>query len=435
VAPPQVVKPVVPVVVPPVPLAPNTLPPGTNLVVKCCRPGQLVKVVLNPANRLYILRGTRIEFQADHAGGYVGPLVNFAPSVWGGTAGVVGAAATQVHQFDTLSAANSDLGAFTVTVTFGGQTVVIRCVVYALTTSLVPGDAFAGRSLSEFGVDERVTLGFAAQPAGVTAADAGGLQWSVASPGRDLDGLLHNPATHAAPAVNDGRAEYIAPCRTHAQDNLAGEKLRHVVLKLRVASGPCQGTGPDVPITVHMPSAHMRKAAAPERHILGTPSAGFFGEIFFSPKNVSFETLSFREGAGAIRTYGFGNDHEDGVVQHPVGGVPIRLTGGHQHNGCGLTGGALDDVYSGAVAGFHAGPSDITVVGKETWPIHWEYTYNDLATGFPVAPAVWIRMQIAYHTATLYASGRMEMFKGHVACAEGLCNARVSKALGDPSVP
>jgi hypothetical protein len=402
---------------PPAPsVAPNTLPPGSVLEVTCARSGVLNFVTLNPANRLYVLRGTRLDFRASQAGAAanLAPLINFTTAMWGGTAGGAGAGSARSVTFDTLSLADSDLASHTVTLSFAGTTVTIRCVVYSLTGTLTPADAFAGRSLTRFGVDERVALTFATTPAGLAAATVGGLRWTVATAGRDDDGLLHDTVTNTAPPGATGLANYIAPCRTHAA--LAPHQAtRDVRLKLVVAGGICMGVGQEVPITICKPSAHMIKAAGNERHIMGTPSAGFFGTIFFSPKNVSFQTLRWREGTGAIRTWGFGNDLEDGVTHH---GVTVFGSAAHGTINAG-------DINNGSVVN--------QVIGEEKWPIYWEYTYPNLVTG--VWTGDWIRLQIAHHIATLYQSGRMTMFKGHVECAEGFCTAKVSKKIGEASVP
>jgi hypothetical protein len=412
---------------------PNTLPVNSNLRVKAARQGELVFTELDPANRLYVLQGTTIEFRAAQVGAspQQGPLINFSTTAWSGTSGAAGAGSSKLVRFDNTSISNNDPGAQTVILGFGGQTVTIRCVVFSLTHTMVIGDPFVGRSTANFGVDERLTLGFNTVPAGVTALEIGGLRWSVASPGRNDDGLLHNPATHAAPVLPNGLAEYVAPCRTNTGQ--LSQKTRHVQLRLRVDSGLCTGLGANVEITIWSPSMHMRLGVGNHRHSQYVPSAGFWGQIFLSPKNVSFSTLSFQEGTGAIRTYGFRNDAEDGITQHAATGANIAISTGNINNGCQVVG-VLDDVFSGNVPG-HVVPTpayDI-VVGKETWPIYWEYTYRDLVTNLWTNP--WIRTQIAYHVATLYQTGRMTMFKGHIDCAEDLCNAEVSIGLNEGTVP
>ena len=429
--------PVVALPPPPPVLAPNTLPAGSNLEITCARSGQHNFVALNAGARLYVLQGARLEFRASQTGAApaYAPLINFQTSAWGGTAGAGAAGAACTVAFNTLSASDSDPGAFTVTLTFAAQVVTIRCIVYKLTGVLTPANAFVGHHATHFGVDERVGLNFASTPAGLAAATVQGLRWKVSTSGRDDDGLLHNPATNAAPPLADGLATYIAPCRTHAAAQ-PHQATRDVRLRLEVVAGVCATLEQEVDIVICKPSAHMRIGAGSRPHTQGTPSAGFKGEIFLTPKDVSFQTLRWREGTGAIRTYGFGNDAEDGVTNHAVTAFVNAghgtVQGGNINNGSLVN--QLDTVESGEVAGYVVPDraSDITEVGKETWPIHWEYTYADLATGNWTVD--WIRMQIAYHIATLYESGRMTMFKGHVACAEGLCNATVSKNLNDPTV-
>jgi hypothetical protein len=270
-------------------VAVNNLPQGATLILKCKRSGQSDFTAIDPAKKLYILKGTQIEFQPA-VGNAVQPI-NFSTAAWSGTAGAAGSSASKTVLFNAASASNNDAGAKTVTVTFGGQSVTVRCLIYELTAAVTPLDNFNGRSLTDFGVDERVDLDCAIAPAGIAAGDVGGLRWSVTTPataGRDKAGLMQRTKTNRQPPEANGKAHYIAPYLTDNLHNPPTTATKTVTLKLAVQDGPCKGEGLTLNVTVHMPKAHMKKRVNSDKHRNGRASAGFLGEIFLFPKNVSF---------------------------------------------------------------------------------------------------------------------------------------------------
>jgi hypothetical protein len=429
---PVVVQPVVPT------LAPNTLPVGAQLVLSCARSGQVAFNPVNPANPLYVLKGTELEFRLAAPGGPANLIINLTTATWMSGGAAAGQGASKRIRFDTTSSANLPANGTTVSVAFGGQTVAVTVMVFQLTTTAQIADNFAGRSTTDLGVDERVRLGFATTPPGVTAAEAGGLRWSFdnnAAADRDAVGLIHDPATNAAPlpAMQTGVVDYIAPCRT-SPANTAPTPQRGVKLKLSIVAGVCAGLGPDLAYTIRMPTAHMREqVGGARRHVQGQPSSGFKGEIFLTPKNVSFRTLGFREGAGAMVVSGAAPNAWAGLA-HATTPFTSTISGGNANTGCTVVG-IVDDVYSGAFV--YAVPpraSPRTVVGTLSWPIIWEYTYPALPPT-PGWSGVWLNMQRAHHKATLYEDGAMTIFKGHVECAFGDCmSAPLRKEINDPSV-
>jgi hypothetical protein len=210
-----------PTVIPPKPavptLAAGTLPGGAVLEMKCRRAGQLNWINVAHNSTLHILKDTQVEFKVDSSGGDMAlrPLIKLETAQWAGTVTAsVGTGRTITFTTNSVSAVTPS----TVTVSFGGQTVQANVIVYTLNVVSTPADNFANRSQSDLGVDERVSLSFTTTPVGITSGNAGGLLWQFSggtAGDRNTVGLLHNATTHIAPAINDGTADYIAPCRTH----------------------------------------------------------------------------------------------------------------------------------------------------------------------------------------------------------------------------
>ena len=232
-APPQVVAPV---------LQPGQLPNNAVLQISCKRADQLQYTVLNPANTLFVLKGTKLDFRASAT--VVNQAFSFSAAVWGGTAGAAGQGASKQVTFANNSVAVAQPS--TVTLAFGGQNVAINVVTYELRTDVTFADPFNGRSDTHLGVDERLTLRFATTPANLTAAQIGGLRWGFANngvPGRDTLGVLHDPATNAAPlpAMQTGIVTYYAPVRTYQQGGMP-QPRKEVTLELPSSAKSAPGT-------------------------------------------------------------------------------------------------------------------------------------------------------------------------------------------------
>jgi outer membrane protein OmpA-like peptidoglycan-associated protein len=154
--------------------------------------------------------------------------------------------------------------------------------------TLTPHDNFTGRSTTRFGVGEIIDLNFFSFPPH-PAADFGGLQWFLVSGGGTL----------VTGAANDGTGTYTAPATAST-----------VQLELRVASGATAGRVISTHvIAIVIPSAMRLKAVAgsfPNFGGWGNPpiapgtwGAGFRGDPFIDPKDVSFQGVVFSEGTVA----------------------------------------------------------------------------------------------------------------------------------------
>lgn len=437
-------------VIPPKPLAPMhnpaALPMGANLVMKCRKSGQLAWIDVANNSTLYVLKDTTVQFKADSTGGgAAAATVSYETTQWGGTApSANGAGATKNITFSANSATSASPS--TLTMSFSGQAIQVNIITYSLNiayTWIDPLDNFVNRSQTELGVDERLSLSFTTTPVGVTAVNAGGLLWKFAGgiiADRDTVGLLHNATTHVAPPANTGLADFIAPCRTAPAGQLQTSK--EVALQLSVVAGPSIGLGPELKFRIHKPAAHMvqEPGTNPMHWSPGgnpLPSAGFYGRIYFAPKDVSFRTLRWREGTGTMVSSGAMAGDEAGTVHGTtvhVDDVHGTLDHGNANTGCYVN--QIDKVRSAAqtyvVPATMASP--ITEVGKKQWPIQWEYTYAALDATHPEGgdgwTTDWIKMQVAHHTGTLFQNGRFEIFKGHVGCAD--CMKPISRDLKDP---
>ncbi len=407
-------------------LAAGTLPPGAILELKCRGSGERVWADVADNGTLFVLKGTKVEFKVESTGGApnLRNLIRFETCQWSGTApGAAGSSATRPISFQTNSGAVATPS--TVIATFGGQNVRVNVVVFTLNIVSTPADDFAGRSQTELGVDERVILGFTTTPPGVTAVNAGGLLWKFSgatTADRRTVGLLHDPNTPHSPAIADGRARYIAPLRTHPDGELVPAS-KEVTLQLSVVDGPSKGLGPERTYRIHKPAAHMiQDPADPRIHhwnpVPGNaevPSAGFFGKIYFTPKNVSFRTLRWREGAGMLKSTGALAGQEHGNIHATTVHVDDQhgtISGGNTNSGCVVE--QIDNVHTPGNYIVPAFPVPNKKVGDKKWPITWEYTYRDLASG--AWSTNWMAMQKAHHIGILYEDGSFSCFKGHVGC-------------------
>jgi hypothetical protein len=421
--------------------ASNNLPQGGALGIKCRRVGTAAFADINPASTLYVPRGTQLEFQLAAQNSVA--TVNFGTATWSGSSGATGVGGTCTVSFNAASASTADASAKLVTGSFSGQAVIVKCIVFDLTANVQPIDNFAGRSLADLGVDERVNLGFTTAPAGIAAAAVGGMRWRIVSPtvpGRKTAGSLHVSATNLGSAGSDGRAYFIAPYLTDNAHNPPTAPTKAVRLRLEIAQGPCTGAGIDQNFTVHMPIAHMTKQPGSDKHANGQASAGYLGEIHLFPKTVSFKTLRWREGGGratatgVYATAGWNNLPHKATNKNPGTGEilnDMEVEGGDSTNGSHIL--QIDDVWSGEIT--YAPPpmaSPTVVVGDFRWPIYWQYLPADMK-GAKGGDAIWIRFQVAEHYAKTYQDGRTVIVKGHPGggCAE--CTAQASKQIADPN--
>jgi len=222
------------------------------------------------SSTLYVLKGTKVQFKAipHPAGGWPS-----GKPVWGGTAGASGTGEKKSVKFKTLSSSSSD--AKTVTATCG-NTETADVVVFELTGTLTPDDNFAGRNQKKYGIEETVDLDFTTTPTGITAAQAGGLEWTKKS-GKGA----------VSSAGNDGTADYDAE---HTKGS--------VKLRITIKSGPSKGKHRTYKRKIIPPSGtRMTRATGNVRHTRGTASAGIALHYWLNPTDVSFSNLEFGEDA------------------------------------------------------------------------------------------------------------------------------------------
>lgn len=419
-------------------LAAGTLPAGAALVLSYRRQGELAWQPV--AGTIYVLKGTAVEFKVVSQGGdaTLAPLVRLEGAQWSGLK--VGRGKTISIRCDT-NTANAAVPNV-VDVTYGGVNATANVVVFTLNITATIRDNFAGRSATALGVCEEVDLGFTTTPLGLTAVQLGGLRWQfkdAAPTNLRSRGAFFNPAGQVNAPI-DGTALYRAPYATHAAGTLAPTHS-DVTIQLCLLAGPSQGKGPKKSYRIHKPQAHMTQQAGSAAHHFNTggnefPSAGFTGVFHFTPKNVSFREIGFREGVGNMQSDGVCAGDEAGLA-HTATPVIFAIGNGDSGTGCRPTGGVSDNVHSAASTydptallvangGTRTALSHMTRVGGKRWPIVWEYTYQDVATG--TWSANFIGMQKAYHEMTVYESGRTMMEKGHKGCDE--CTARVVVDFG-----
>ena len=246
---------------------------------------------------------------------------------------------------------------------------------------LTPTDNFAGRSTTRFGVGETINLSFLSVPLR-PAADFGGLDWVVASGG----GTITAPVT-----PHDGTGTYTAPATPGA-----------VRLELRVAAGATAGRVVSAQLLSVVAPSGVRISAIPGTATnfggfwapvipAGRWGAGFQGNVFVDPRDVSFRGVVFGEGtiAAVVTPAGSFLSTFAGVV-HPAN------TFGPGHAGNAATGTPVSPPPDGIFSGSR-GPAR-TVLGVPIcgasdflWAIPWE---------FSVAGGPRTRFAIANHHAT-----------------------------------
>ena len=230
--------------------------------------------------------------------------------------------------------------------------------------TLTARDNFARRSARRFGVGEVVDLDFVSLPAR-PATDFGGLEWTLVSGG----GVLS--AVTAA-----GTATYTAPAAAGA-----------VQLDLRVAAGATAGrVVSSHAITIVIPSAvnitevpgtapnFMLRGGVASTVTPGMWGAGFQGNVFVDPKDVSFQGVVFGEGTvpGVVTPAGSFLSPFDGIVH-------TANTFGAAHGGNATTGTPVsppvDNITTGELTPT-AGPFGLRICGTSDflWAIPWEFS-------------------------------------------------------------
>jgi outer membrane protein OmpA-like peptidoglycan-associated protein len=153
-------------------------------------------------------------------------------------------------------------------------------------TLLTPTDNFAGRSHSRLGVGEVAALDFISIPPR-PAADFGGLRWTIRAGGGALSAVTTaGTATFTAPPVADVvTLQLVVDAGLTAGRVVATRTVTIVIpsgIRIRESPGTAPGTG-------------VRGVAIPP----GTFGAGFLGNVFILPTDVSFQGVVFSEGTVA----------------------------------------------------------------------------------------------------------------------------------------
>jgi len=252
---------------------------------------------------LYVNKGTTVTFKA-----IPDPPDASWPSgkpVWGGTSGASGTGETTNVTFNTLSSSTSDYKTVTAEC---GNTVTANVIVFNFEGVLTP-DFFSGRSQTNYGLEELVSLTFTTNPTGVTAAQAGELEWSGTG-----SGTVSN-------AGNDGTADYDAK-----------EIHGPAFLGLKVLSGPSKDDYKSYWRVVIKPTGTRMTRVDPNTvwHIQYVASAGIALYYWLDPTNVSFSNLTFGEDACNITNDSGCWVGAPGHTQNTFGGI----TGGDSTTGC-----------------------------------------------------------------------------------------------------
>jgi hypothetical protein len=389
-------------------------------------------VFANYSGRIYVLRNTQITFREVDTG------------------------TQRTQTFQVNSASADPAGEVTANIQFSAtSSYSVKAIVFELRANLTFADPFNGRSDNDLGVNEHMTLDFVSTPLGVTAAQAGDLLWTIdgaipanADSARQLFGKLQRASGNVAAPIADGKAYFIAPWATDSASPLAPKPSKRSsvsTLKLTIQNGPSQGMSVTRVFTVHTPVARM-VATPPWQHVTGRPSAGFTGDIYFDPKNVSFQYVKFQEGRGTMvaKQTGFMGAQDmrlgapprqlpsspsgyfawEGTRVHAHTPIWVDISRGDSTNGCKLVG--SDNVYTApnplwparydGTYGEKLRGKETNVPSELTWPIYWRYKADDIAQGV-------VSQQVKHHS-TMDASGTVVTEKA---------GARVSRLLNDPS--
>ena len=292
---------------------------------------------------LFVLKGTSVTFKAIPR-----PANATFPSgqpTWSGTSGATGTGQTISVAFNTKSSSTTDYKTV-VANTNNGTPVTVNVVVFELTGTLNPQDYFYGRSTTNFGLLEKIDLGFITSPS-VTTQQLGTLRWTI---NQGTGSVTNNANLNGSGIFN--------------ADRVSGS----VRLALGIESGPSKGATvlSDI-ISVVAPSGAyiVKNPDIPVLHCQNYSSVGFQGFVYLTPKDVSFSNLYFKEGLGTTQASGF-YQRQNGLTHDPTDlGYPV--------NSCNLITGCeafYDTVYTLNWTGPFA-------VGTLILPIEWKYGFVD----------------------------------------------------------
>ncbi len=324
-----------------------------------------------PANRLRIVAAavpglaaaevvSLMGLHATHNNAQIVTLANGAPAIATGLGGGRNAAHIVTMATRIAPAQVADIVAF-------------MSAAAPVTGTATPQDNFAGRSANSFGVAERLNLAAAIVPNGLTGTNIGGLQWDVPTGGGAIGAAV--PATGAGFYTNDG--------------TVGATRLR-----LRIVNAPYAGlVVQTIDRTAVAPNnALMTQQAGQLHHRNGQWSAGFYGEIWLRPTNVSFNRVQFSEGVGNVAANGYLADF-NGTAH--AQGVWCTLTNGNAATGNRVNG-------TDTVRAAKPPPPPPFAIGQLDWPINWQYRVP------PGPPHIFT---VATHSMTADATGRATVSK------------------------
>jgi hypothetical protein len=222
---------------------------------------------------IYVVTGTNLQLKAIPNPPDAQSWPSGTPT-WTGATGS-GATATLATPSHSASLTSPTV----VTATCGGSQASASVIACDLNPVVTPQDNFTGRSLTRFGVGEKLNLSFTTTPAGVSAAALGGLTWDQIVPAGG--GIL------SSSVANDGSAMYVCP-------DTASVGGTSVSLDIRVLSGPSQGATKNTSFSVVTPNA-MHYVPFLDYHVNGHASVGFWAHPYLEPRDVSFENCMFQE--------------------------------------------------------------------------------------------------------------------------------------------
>jgi hypothetical protein len=332
---------------------------------------------------LYVFKGSTVTFVAvPNPSGSAFPT---GKPTWSGTSGASGTGTTTSVTFNTTSSSSSD---FKTVIATDRNVVTANVIVLELTGTLTPDDAFTGRSTTNFGIHEHLTLSAGITPSGLSASQVGGIQW------------VQNAGSGTISAATDGTGTY----------NVA-DAPESVSLKLTMLGGPSKGAGLTKSISAVAPSGGYEVKFSGVRHFQNWWSCGFKGDVFILPTNVSFANLYFAEQDVGATTTGWlaflnGQSHTPSVNGLRIGfgdinsGAKVAASGGDE-----IFGGKYRDVEHGAYA-----------AGTLNWAIPWNYSISGGA-------GTWQTITTVNETASSTSTGKCTISKAG--------SGSVSKELAD----
>lgn len=256
----------------------------------------------------------------------------------------------------------------------------------AITPAITPADNFAGRSTTRFGLSETLNLDYSAVP-GIEAAEHFGVHWTVVTGAGTMVSL---------PSVRIPGAPFLPFPATYTAGNAAATEK----VALTVIGGTAAGfnlTTVNLPLVAPAFSTMAQVPSTGLCHTNGMASAGFRGNIFMLPTDVSFSNIQWREGNGT----GIGSGSFSGLTGrvHPTGSF-MTIGPGNIATGCQVN--TVDSVSTSTNSPSTSFFTGTDWTGTFIWPIAWQFQ----APGGPV-----VSYMTAFHVATADRAGNTSQSK------------------------